>query len=153
LFDGDEPRPAGEPNAAPSLAAELRAFVAEHLPEFLRPSAVVVLETLPRTQSGKLDRAALPPPVWEGHASGNGDAPGTPIERELAGIWSDVLGVRPVGLHDSFFDLGGNSLSALQLVSRIRQSLAVELPLAWLFEEPAIAGLAGRIVARREGMG
>jgi amino acid adenylation domain-containing protein len=150
LFEGDEPRPAGEPNAPPSLAAELRAFVAEHLPEFLRPSAVVVLETLPRTPSGKLDRAALPPPVWEGHASGNGDAPGTPIERELAGIWSDVLGVRPVGLHDSFFDLGGNSLSALQLVSRIRQSLAVEFPLAWLFEEPAIAGLAGKILARQE---
>jgi amino acid adenylation domain-containing protein len=152
LFDGAEPRPVGESAAPPSLASELRSFVAEHLPEFLRPSAVVVLEALPRTPSGKLDRAALPPPVWEGHASGNGDTPHTPIERELAGIWSDVLGVRPVGLHDSFFDLGGNSLSALQLVSRIRQSLAVELPLAWLFEEPAIAGLAGRILARREGM-
>lgn len=149
LFDGAEPRSMVEPAAVTSLAAELRAFAAEHLPEFLRPSAVVVLDALPRTTSGKLDRSALPPPVWEGHASANGDTPRTPIERELAGIWSDVLGVRPVGLHDSFFDLGGNSLSALQLVSRIRQSLAVELPLAWLFEEPAIAGLAGRILAQQ----
>jgi acyl carrier protein len=131
-----------------SLTSELRAFAAEHLPEFLRPAAYVVLESLPRTSSGKLDRAALPPPVFEGHvlgAAGENDVPRTTLERELAGIWSDILGVRPVGLHDSFFELGGNSLSALQLVARIRQSLDVELPLAWLFEEPAIGGLAGRI--------
>jgi amino acid adenylation domain-containing protein len=130
-------------------AAELRAFLAEHLPTALVPSTVVFLDHLPLTPNGKLDRRALDAleqgagPVEESYV-----APRTPIETLLAQVWADVLGVPRVGVDDDFFRLGGHSLKATQIISRMRAAFQIELPLRSLFEAPTVAGLS-LIVARR----
>ncbi|MET0399300.1 MAG: amino acid adenylation domain-containing protein, partial [Longimicrobiaceae bacterium] len=135
--------------AARPEAAELRAWLRERLPEYMVPSAFVALDAFPLTGSGKLDRRALPEPAAEAAAASEFAAPSTPVEEILAGIWSAVLGVERVGVHDDFFALGGHSLLGTQVLSRIRAAFEVELPLRALFEEPTIAALAGRIGALR----
>ncbi|HEX7239391.1 MAG TPA: non-ribosomal peptide synthase/polyketide synthase, partial [Longimicrobiaceae bacterium] len=126
------------------LLAELRAWLGERLPEHMVPGALVVLETLPLTPSGKVDRRALPAP--EAMVSDGGyQAPRTAVEEVLGGIWATVLGVERVGVEDGFFDLGGHSLLATQVVSRARQAFGVEVPLRMLFEAPTLGALAGRI--------
>jgi len=128
------------------LAPELRLFLSERLPDHMMPSAFVLLEELPRTPSGKLDRAALPAPEAAGRPlDDDPEPPRTPVEEALAGIWEDVLGVERVGVHDNFFELGGHSLLATQAVSRIRSAFQVELPLRTLFQAPTVAEL-GRAV-------
>jgi amino acid adenylation domain-containing protein len=129
-----------------SPASELRSFLKERLPEYMIPSAFVLLDALPLTPNGKIDRQSLPLP--EAARSAQDDAfvaPRTPIEEVLAGIWSDVLQLEQVDVHTSFFDLGGNSLQGTQIVARMRETFKVELPLRSLFEAPTVAGLAERV--------
>jgi thioesterase domain-containing protein len=107
------------------------------------PSAYVPLTEVPLTPTGKIDRLALPAPDWQ--APGTGAAPSTAIERQLAGIWAEVLGLTDIGVDDNFFDIGGRSRLAAQVFGRIETDLGVRLPLATLFEYPTIRGLARAI--------
>jgi amino acid adenylation domain-containing protein len=124
----------------------LRNALRAHLPAYMLPAAIVVLERLPLTPNGKLARAALPTP-----AATRGDAPfvapRTPTEARLAAIWAGVLQVEAVGVADNFFDSGGHSLRAAQAVARIRDEFGVDLPLRRLFETPTVAALADLIDA------
>ncbi|HVR99644.1 MAG TPA: non-ribosomal peptide synthase/polyketide synthase, partial [Thermoanaerobaculia bacterium] len=131
---------------------ELRTYLARRLPEYMVPSVFVVLASLPLTPNGKVDRRALPAPERVRPAVGESlQAASGPVEELLAGIWSEVLGLDRVGLHDDFFALGGHSLLATQVMSRLRSVLGVELPLRRLFEAPTISGLAGVVRESREG--
>ncbi|HYH80774.1 MAG TPA: amino acid adenylation domain-containing protein [Longimicrobium sp.] len=124
-------------------AAELLALLRAHLPDAAVPTRYVALAELPRTPGGKLDRRALPDPGAPPEAAG--EAPRTPTEQVLAGIWGEVLGVAGVGRHDGFFALGGHSLLATRVVSRIRAALGVETPLRELFDAPTLEALAARV--------
>ena len=140
------------PKVARRLAPELRRFLEGELPEYMVPSAIVLLDRLPLSAHGKVDRAALPAlealrPEPLGGAS---VAPSTEVEKALAAIWGDLLGLeRGVGADDHFFDLGGHSLLATQVMSRLRTVLGVELPVRVLFEAPRLADLAVRVEAAR----
>ena len=113
------------------------------LPAHMLPSAFVVLDALPLTPSGKVDRRALPAPDQvRPELGGAFIAPRTPVEEVLAGIWADVLRLEEVGVHDNFFELGGHSLLATQIMSRLCRTFQVELPLRTLFATPTVAGLA-----------
>ncbi|MEH1889739.1 MAG: amino acid adenylation domain-containing protein [Nostoc sp.] len=124
------------------LLSEVRCFLQKKLPEYMVPSAFVLLESLPLTSNGKVDRRALPKPELDRTLLEKFVAPRTPIEEMLAQIWAQVLKVEQVGIHDNFFELGGHSLLATQLLSRIRTSLKVELPLRSLFATATVAELA-----------
>jgi thioesterase domain-containing protein/acyl carrier protein len=139
---------------SPMDIAEMRRFLAERVPDYMIPSALVTLEALPMTTSGKVDRRALPAPDWSRSSlCGEFVAPRTAMEEQLATIWREVLNIERVGVHDSFFDIGGNSLLALRLTSRVRSSLAVDLPLVTLFTTPTVAGLAEAIEKMPEAAG
>lgn len=126
--------------------AELRAHLSQWLPEFMLPSAIVVIDSLPVTPSGKIDRMALPDPDEVGQPGADYLAPRTPVEQAIAEIWSHVLGVEQIGVQDDFFALGGHSLLATQVVAQVRSDFAVELPLHSVFTYPTVAGLAAEIV-------
>jgi len=133
-------------------AAELRAWVRERLPEYMVPGAFVWTDALPRTGSGKLDRRALPEHEDAASAPAAHVPPRTPLEERLAGIWREVLGVERVGLHDDFFDLGGQSILAMRLVARVRDEMGGDVAVAKLLQAPtlgemaaALAGGTGRV--------
>ena len=119
--------------------ARQRREVARLLPDYMVPAAFVQLETLPITPNGKLDRGALPAPRFSGDAERR--PPGTPRERSLCDLFTEVLGVDQVGVDDSFFDLGGHSLLAARLISRARSALGVELDIRAIFQNPTVAQL------------
>ncbi|NGN70069.1 amino acid adenylation domain-containing protein, partial [Streptomyces sp. A7024] len=126
----------------------LRQYAADRLPDYMVPSAIVALESLPITVNGKLDRAAFPAPDFAGATGGRG--PATPVEEVLCGLFAEVLGLEQVGAEASFFDLGGDSLLAMRLVARIRAVLDVELSIRALFASPTVAEVA-RLVDDADG--
>jgi amino acid adenylation domain-containing protein len=137
----------GQTETEPAIA-DLRAHLRAKLPEYMIPSTFVMMETMPLTPSGKLDRLALPEP---GHPAAADDfvAPRTATEEVLANIWAVELGLERVGSNDDFFARGGHSLLLTRIASRIREAFAVELPLRALFEASTVAGLAEKIEAAR----
>jgi acyl carrier protein len=138
----------------PSVS-ELRDFLKERLPDYMVPSALMMLETLPLTPNGKVDRKALPAPDRaRPDLEKSFVAPRSPIEKLLAQIWAEVLRLERVGIHDNFFEIGGHSLKATQVMSRLRDAFLVEMPLRTVFEAPTVADLAVAIVrsqAKRAG--
>ncbi|HKV41941.1 MAG TPA: amino acid adenylation domain-containing protein [Blastocatellia bacterium] len=139
-----------------SLVPELRRFLSERLPEYMIPSDLVVIDSLPRNANGKVDRKRLPRPSSRirGQMSPGYAPPATPEEELIAGVWCQLLGVEHVGATDNFFDIGGHSLRATQAVSGIRDIFKVEIPLLQFFADPTVAGIARKVeVARRAGGG
>jgi amino acid adenylation domain-containing protein len=130
----------GEP--APTVS-ELRSFLREKLLDYMIPTAFVMLDELPLTLSGKVDRRALPAPERQSStALENYVAPANPVEEIVAGIWAELLHAERVGMEDNFFDIGGHSLLATQVISRLREAFRVELPVRALFEHPTPTELA-----------
>ncbi len=134
---------AGEQNERAWGAEQLRAHILAKLPEYMVPAAYVRLESLPLTPNGKLDRKALPAPEADAYVVRGYEAPEGEIETVLAGIWAEVLKLERVGRHDNFFELGGHSLLAVQVVTRMRQGLGLEVAIRDLFARPILADLAG----------
>jgi amino acid adenylation domain-containing protein len=134
------------------LQSQLRDYLSARLPEYMVPSAFVMLEVLPLTPNGKVDRKALPSPeASRTHLSEAYVAPRSSVEEILVSLSAEILGLEQVGIHDNFFDLGGHSLLATQLISRIRDVLQLELPLRSLFEAPTPVELAEWIETIRWG--
>jgi amino acid adenylation domain-containing protein len=124
-------------------ASDLRAFIADHVPNYMIPSAYVALGELPQTPNGKVDRDALPAPEWDRAAAADEFvAPRTDSERRVAEIWATVLSVEQIGINDNFFALGGHSLLAMQVMSRLRDQLGVALTLRAIFDSPTVMELA-----------
>ncbi|HYA79396.1 MAG TPA: amino acid adenylation domain-containing protein, partial [Methylocystis sp.] len=128
-------------NAALDVA-ELRAAIQGELPDYMVPSAIVVLEQLPLTANGKIDRKALPAPDMEAQTVDRYVAPRTGREETLCRIWAEVLGLDRVGVEDNFFELGGDSLAAVRLISRMSQVMGVSIPLELVFKEATVASAA-----------
>ncbi|MFD7937378.1 amino acid adenylation domain-containing protein [Streptomyces sp. NPDC059755] len=124
------------------LQDELREFLKTRLPDYMVPASISIMESLPLTQNGKVDRKALPEPAFSG---GRGSDYATPREQALSGLIAEVLGVSEVGPEDKFFEIGGNSLLATRLVARIRSDLGFEVSLRTIFEEPRVGDLAQRL--------
>ncbi|HVR96291.1 MAG TPA: amino acid adenylation domain-containing protein, partial [Thermoanaerobaculia bacterium] len=121
----------------------LLSWVGERLPDYMVPAALSLLPSLPLTPNGKVDRRALPAPTDPSQAPA--EAPRTPLEELVAGLWREVLGGRTIGLHDHFFALGGYSLLAIRLLARLRAATGVDLPLRALFAHPTVASLAAEV--------
>jgi natural product biosynthesis luciferase-like monooxygenase protein len=135
----------GRPEA--KLLAQLRSHLKQELPEIMVPSSFVVLERMPLTPNGKIDRRSLPAPdSARRETDTEWLAPKTQVEQALAAIWCEVLGVDKVGTGDNFFELGGHSLLATQLISRLRESFRMEIPLRCLFDAPTVGKLAQAMV-------
>ena len=133
-------------NNGPVPVSELRQLLRSELPEYMVPSVFVAADRLPQTPNGKLDRKALPAPEEQANESAaTFVAPRTPTEEAIAGIWSEVLGIKCIGISHSFFDLGGHSLLATRVISRVRGIFEVEVPLRSLFEFPTVGGLAATL--------
>lgn len=126
-----------------TLRSSLRSLIGKRLPSYMMPSAFVFLDSLPRSPNGKVDRNALPAPEpTDFELEQNFTAPQTSIEKVLAQIWAELLGLEQVGIHANFFDLGGHSLLAMQVIFRLQGKFQVKLPLRTFFEQPTIASLA-----------
>src|SRR5262249_46544239 len=140
---------------AARLVPQLRRFLADRLPDYMVPSEVIVVEQLPRNPNGKVDRKKLRC-LFGGTADSRRNylAPAGPNEELIAGIFEQLLGLDRVGAKDNFFDIGGHSLRATQVVSAVRDVLSVDIPLVDFFNEPTVAGLALRVTAaQRAGSG
>ncbi|MCF5665397.1 amino acid adenylation domain-containing protein [Pseudomonas marginalis] len=144
--------PAQPLSAAEHAAAgeTLKATLREQLPDYMVPAHLIFLDRMPLNPNGKLDRQALPKP--DGSAVQQAwQAPVTPLQQQVAAIWADILGVERVGLTHHFFELGGHSLLAMQVVSRIRQALRLEVPLKLLFEQPRLEGFVAALTTQAPG--
>jgi acyl carrier protein len=139
------------PSAGGELSAlaldEIRDTLEPHLPDYMMPTAIMGLPELPLLPNGKIDRRALPAPQGAGAPADAFVAPRNATETHLATLWREILHVERVGIHDPFFTLGGNSLIATRLTSRLRAAFDLDLPLRTLFERPTIAALAAHIEA------
>jgi amino acid adenylation domain-containing protein len=131
-------KPAPEPYA-------LRRYLKDKLPEFMVPSGFVFLDALPSMANGKLDRCALLALKAAFAKDQRRELPQTQLQRAVAGLWAEVLGVGDIGLHDNFFDLGGHSLSATKLLARLQSELEIDLPARCLFESPTVVELSARL--------
>jgi amino acid adenylation domain-containing protein len=127
----------------------LREYLSDALPEHMVPAAYVRLDALPLTVNGKVDRKALPAPTADAHLQRRYEAPASDVEAALAAIWSELLRVDRVGRHDHFFALGGHSLLVVQLTSRLRQVLGVEVAVGVVFSHPVLADLARAVERAR----
>ncbi|MCC5603549.1 non-ribosomal peptide synthetase [Nostoc favosum] len=138
--------------AARKLVPQLQTYIAQKLPEYMMPSAFVLLKSLPLTANGKVNRRALRGfyDAIQPQLSENYIAPRTPVEQVLMKIFAEVLGLKRVGIYNNFFELGGHSLLATQLVSRVRDTLRVELPLRSVFEAPTIAQISKIVESFKE---
>lgn len=131
------------PKGSPPTTSDLKAYLKSHLPEYMVPSAFVLLEQFPLTPNEKVDRKALPAPEQNRPDLGRTFlAPRDAVEQQLTKIWEKVLGMQPIGVGDNFFDLGGHSLLAVRVFSQIEKVLGRKLPLATLFRAPTIEGIA-----------
>jgi acyl-coenzyme A synthetase/AMP-(fatty) acid ligase/acyl carrier protein len=130
----------------PPVTDDLRAYLRQRLPDYMLPASFILMEEMPLTPNGKIDRKALPEPdrsrptLTQGYVT-----PETEIEQLLTTIWQEVLGLDKVGRYDNFFDLGGDSISVMQVMIQVSQVLEIELPPKMLFEMPILADFAGRI--------
>ncbi|HEY0604578.1 MAG TPA: AMP-binding protein, partial [Herpetosiphonaceae bacterium] len=131
---------------------DVLAFLQQRLPDYLVPGACLLLDALPRTPSGKVDRRALPAPDEAFQPIQHYVAPRTPQEETIARLCAELLGLEQVGIHDNFFALGGHSLLATRLLARVRLAEQIDLPLRALFETPTVAGLAQQIVTLRRAL-
>ncbi len=127
-----------------AMTPQLREWVSGQLPEFMAPSAFVLLDSFPLSPNGKVNRRALPQPEMAHETAGDYVAPRTEAEKKIAEIWSAVLHISRIGTQDNFFSLGGHSLLATQVLSRLRQAFEIDLPLRAIFEAPTVAELAKR---------
>ena len=132
------------------MAKELKAHLGESLAEYMVPSDIVVLEALPLTANGKVDRKALPAPAMDGAVSeeSRGERTMSDDEARVAAVWSALLDRTAVGVDDDFFAMGGDSLLATRLRERLRQEFGVELPLLALFQSPTVSGMAEALANR-----
>ena len=131
-------------------SSDLRQFLKEKLPGYMVPATYAVLENMPLTPNGKVDRRALPDLDTDSEdITENYVAPRTELEKAIGKIWAKVLGKQQVSIYDNFFELGGHSLLATQLISRIRDALQVEFSVSNLFEAPTVASLAKYIETMR----
>jgi hypothetical protein len=134
-----------EPGVAFSVG-EMREFLKRKLPDYMMPSTLVTLENMPLTPNGKIHRNALPAPEQvKPELEKPYEAPRNATEEILAGIWADLLDLEQVGIHDEFFEIGGHSILASQLISSLRETFQVELPLRSFFQAPTIAGLTATL--------
>jgi len=137
----------------PPSVGTLRRTLAENLPDYMIPSAFVMLDAMPVTPNGKIDRRALPD--FEGTCPESlvaYVAPRTLVEEILARIWADVIGITPIGIHDNFFELGGDSLSATRVISRVLKEFQEQVPLKFLVQAPTIAE-TGALITMQQGYG
>ena len=144
---GERPLPAGE------WAVVLREYALARLPDYMVPAAFIMLDHIPRTPNGKVDRLALPAPGGENYLRREFEPPREGIEQLLASIWKSLLGTESIGRHDNFFQIGGNSLVAVQMLARANRSLEADLVVREVFELKTIARLANRLSRSGAGTG
>jgi amino acid adenylation domain-containing protein len=138
----DSSRESGQSPA--DLAAILRAHLASRLPEYMIPKAFVKLDTVPMTPNGKLDRKALPAPNWDAYVRRTYEEPQSEMEKALAALWQEILGIERVGRHDHFFELGGHSVMAVKLMDRL-QRLNLQVDVRSIFATPVLSEIALKI--------
>lgn len=140
--------PASKQTNSRQIIPDLRQFLQERLPAYMMPNAFVMLEQMPLTANGKIDRQALPAPETNPiELQDTYVAPRNPVEQQIAEIWAQILGLEKVGIDNNFFELGGHSLLGIQIVARISKAFELKLPLRTLFELPTVANLAQRIAS------
>jgi len=136
--------------AAATLSRDLKAYLKGRLPDYMVPSAFVVMDAMPRTPNGKIDRKALPAPEQRQGQAAPAASPKTETERAIAAVWQRLLNIETVGLDDNFFDLGANSLTMVQANSILRDQLKCALSLVDLFRFPTVSALAAHLSAPTE---
>ena len=129
---------------------ELRSFLKKKLPDYMVPSAFIILDALPLTPNGKVDRSALPAPEQAGpELSGSFVAPQNPLQHQLAQIWEELLDIQPIGIKDNFFELGGHSLLAVRMMHQIEKVCGKKIPLSTLFAEATVEHLASVLLEQQ----